>query len=81
MSTPRLELDDIRLAYGAMPILADISLSVGAGEFVSILGPSGAGKSTLFRILTGVATPQGGDIRFDGQPIAETTTKPFAFMP
>jgi ABC-type nitrate/sulfonate/bicarbonate transport system ATPase subunit len=80
MSAPRLELDGIRLAYGTMPILADISLTVKAGEFVSILGPSGAGKSTLFRILTGTSTPQGGDIRFDGQPIAEAT-RPFAFMP
>ncbi|RUU66066.1 ATP-binding cassette domain-containing protein, partial [Mesorhizobium sp. M7A.T.Ca.TU.009.01.1.2] len=46
----RLELRHVRKAFGGLDVLADISLSVGAGEFVSILGPSGAGKSTLFQL-------------------------------
>ncbi len=42
--------------------LADISLDVAAGEFVSILGPSGCGKSTLLRLIAGLATPTAGTI-------------------
>jgi ABC-type nitrate/sulfonate/bicarbonate transport system ATPase subunit len=80
MSVLRLELDAIAIAYGAMQVLEDISLTVQSGEFVSILGPSGAGKSTLFRILTGAASSQSGEIRFDGRPIS-TQDRPFAFMP
>lgn len=63
-----------------MPVLEDISLAVRPGEFVSILGPSGAGKSTLFRILTGAASPQSGEIRLDDRKIAPED-RPFAFMP
>ena len=42
--------------------LADISLDVAAGQFVSILGPSGCGKSTLLRLIAGLATPTAGTI-------------------
>ena len=61
-------------------MLADISLHVRAGEFVSILGPSGAGKSTIFKLLTGGIDPDGGEILYDGSPLGQEQ-KPFAFMP
>ncbi|ESX92082.1 ABC transporter ATP-binding protein [Mesorhizobium sp. LNJC403B00] len=73
----RLELRDIRKNFGALEVLAGISLHVAAGEFVSILGPSGAGKSTLFQLLTGALKGE-GDMRFDGAPLQGS---PFAFMP
>ena len=47
-------------ASGPVEALADISLTVGAGEFVSLVGPSGCGKSTLLRIVAG---PAAGDAR------------------
>ncbi len=80
MSAPRLELRNLRKRFGDLDVLADISLSVQPGEFVSILGPSGAGKSTIFRLLTGGLRPDGGEIHFDGTALAEET-QPFAFMP
>jgi ABC-type nitrate/sulfonate/bicarbonate transport system ATPase subunit len=79
MSDLRLELSDIRKSFDGMGVLGGISLRVKRGEFVSILGPSGAGKSTLFRLLTGGAPLDGGEIRFDGSALGDTS--PFAFMP
>ena len=75
----RLELRDVRKSFGALEVLAGISLHVAAGEFVSILGPSGAGKSTLFQLLTGALKGE-GDMRFDGAPL-DDHGRHFAFMP
>ena len=80
MSGNRLELRHLRKRFGGVDVLADISLTVRAGEFVSILGPSGAGKSTIFKILTGGVQPDGGAIMFDGDPLTKEK-RPFAFMP
>lgn len=79
MSDIRLELTSICKSFDGLAVLDRISLQVGRGEFVSILGPSGAGKSTLFRLLTGGAVWDSGEIRFDGGVLAGTS--PFAFMP
>jgi len=46
--------------------LADVSFTVRAGEFVSIVGPSGCGKSTLLRLVAGLETPDAGELIFDG---------------
>ena len=75
----RLELRNVRKSFGALEVLAGISLHVAAGEFVSILGPSGAGKSTLFQLLTGALKGE-GVMRFDGAPLGNHG-RHFAFMP
>src|SRR5437879_2870088 len=49
--------------------IADISLAVAAGEFVSILGPSGCGKSTLLYIVGGFVTPSTGSVVVNGRPV------------
>ena len=51
-----------------MPVLAGVDLSVGAGEFVSIIGPSGCGKSTLLNIIAGLEEPDAGVVEFGGDP-------------
>ena len=53
----------------AHPALADISLDVAAGEFVSILGPSGCGKSTLLYIVGGFVQPSEGTVTVGGKPV------------
>lgn len=76
----RLSLRGIGKSFQALPVLQNLSLDVGEGEFVSILGPSGAGKSTVFQILTGAIRQDAGMIAFDGAPLSDAIDK-FAFMP
>lgn len=54
------------------------SLSIGDGEFVSIIGPSGSGKSTLMNIIGCLDTPDSGEYMLDGQPIRAYTEKQLA---
>ncbi|MDB5415152.1 MAG: transporter ATP-binding protein [Rubritepida sp.] len=52
---------------GPVTALADVSMSIGDGEFLSLLGPSGCGKSTLLRCIAGLDRPSSGEIRVRGQ--------------
>jgi NitT/TauT family transport system ATP-binding protein len=54
---------------GAVTALKDVNVSVGGGEFVSILGPSGCGKSTLLRCVAGLDRPTSGSITLGGKPV------------
>jgi zinc/manganese transport system ATP-binding protein len=55
-----VELSGVRVELGGRPILHDVSLVVGRGDFVAVLGPNGAGKSTLMRALLGLVPLAGG---------------------
>lgn len=55
--------------------LNGVDLSVGDGEFVSIMGPSGCGKSTLLNILGMLDSPSGGDLYFGGENVADYNEK------
>lgn len=56
--------------YGAVPALQDVTFSIQRGEILGVVGQRGAGKSSLFRLLGGVDSAQGGEILFDGEPVA-----------
>ena len=64
-----LEVDDVRVHYGAVEALRGISFTVDAGEIVALLGANGAGKTTTLKTLSGVRPLSSGDIRFDGESI------------
>src|SRR2546427_641975 len=59
---PLLRLDNVSLAYGHHPLLAQVDFQIEAGERVCLVGRNGTGKSTLFRVITGVATPDDGEV-------------------
>ena len=76
-ASPRtmIEVSRLRRTYptadgGTVTALADTDLSVGDGEFVSIVGPSGCGKSTLLRLLAGLDRPDGGRIELNGHAVS-----------
>ncbi len=57
-----LRLLNVRKAFGALVVLADINLDIADGEFVVFVGPSGCGKSTLLRLIAGLEEVTGGEI-------------------
>ncbi len=68
-----LEIERAFKNYGSptapTEVLADINLQVERGEFIAIVGFSGAGKTTLMNLLSGLAFPDRGSVRFDGRPV------------
>jgi sulfonate transport system ATP-binding protein len=60
-----LRLRGLRKSFGTRPVLRGIDLDIPAGQFVAIVGRSGCGKSTLLRLVSGLETPDSGDIAID----------------
>ena len=72
---PRLELRGISKRFGAAEALSEVDFEVRAGEVVALVGDNGAGKSTLVKIVAGIFPPDGGEIRFEGQPTVQRGPK------
>jgi iron(III) transport system ATP-binding protein len=66
----KLILRNVARRYGAVEAVADFSLELQAGEFVSLLGPSGCGKTTTLRMIAGFMPPSDGTIEMDGEVIS-----------
>ncbi|ABQ29581.1 high-affinity branched-chain amino acid transport ATP-binding protein LivF [Acidiphilium sp. JA12-A1] len=64
-----LEIADLKVNYGQIEALKGVSLRVETREIVAILGANGAGKTTLMRTISGLLTPRGGSIVFEGTDI------------
>jgi zinc transport system ATP-binding protein len=75
-----VSLREVDFAYGAAPVLSDVTCHVHDGDFVSIIGPNGGGKSTLMRLMLGLVTPRRGQVRLLGRPPAETRLR-VGYMP
>ena len=64
-----LDLQNISLRFCGVKALTDARLRLFPGEVHALMGQNGAGKSTLIKVLTGVESPDSGQILFNGQPI------------
>lgn len=65
----RLEVSDLHAGYGRIEVVHGISIAVGAGESVGLFGPNGHGKTTLLRTVSGLLSPRGGSVRFEGEDV------------
>jgi branched-chain amino acid transport system ATP-binding protein len=61
-----LAAENVRLAFGGVVALDDVSVAVGSNELLAVIGPNGAGKTSLMNCLSGFYRPQKGQVRFDG---------------
>ncbi|MCA1727399.1 MAG: metal ABC transporter ATP-binding protein [Actinobacteria bacterium] len=68
VDTALAEARGVSFGYGTTPVLEDVDLRVGPGEYVALVGPNGSGKSTLLRLLLGLLEPSAGEVRLFGEP-------------
>lgn len=82
----KLELERVSAAYGAVPALHEVSLTVDAGEVVALLGANGSGRSTVLRVVAGLTPPTSGTVRLDGErldvvPVHRRVARGLALVP
>jgi branched-chain amino acid transport system ATP-binding protein len=65
-----LEVQKVTKSFGGLNAIDNVSFSVERGELIGLIGANGAGKTTLFSVIAGNLKPTSGDIRLDGQSIA-----------
>ena len=66
---PILQISELRKSYGAVRAVDDVNVHVERGEICGLIGPNGSGKSTFFDCASGLARPDGGTVKLDGQDI------------
>ena len=90
LNNPVVELSHVCKTYQGYQTLTNISLTVGDGEFLSLLGPSGCGKTIILRIIGGFENCTSGSLRLDGQVVdtippekkaVNTVVQNYAFFP
>lgn len=64
-----IELQDIRMQFGAETVLDGVNVRIADGETLAVLGASGSGKTTLLKVLAGLHEDYAGSIHVDGEPI------------
>ncbi|HHY6932000.1 TPA: ABC transporter ATP-binding protein [Burkholderia ambifaria] len=73
-SSPLVEISHVAKSYRrgnqVVPVLTDITLDIGEGDFVALMGPSGSGKSTLLNLVAGIDRPDSGELRVGGLDIS-----------
>lgn len=70
-----IEVRDVSMSFNGVTILENITFSVEEGEYLGIIGPNGGGKTTLFKIILGLLSPTGGEVRIYGEPVQRFTKR------
>jgi branched-chain amino acid transport system ATP-binding protein len=73
-----LEVRDLKVAYGGVPAVRGLSLTVAPGEIVGLIGPNGAGKSTTLHAIMGLVAARGGEIRFGDHSLRKRSPEAIA---
>ncbi len=81
-----VEVRNVSKSFGAdgakVTVLDDVSLTIGMGEFVSVIGPSGCGKSTLLKVVAGLLDADSGTVTIDGESVtAASRDKKIGLVP
>ena len=76
-----LEIENLSKRYGPVAALDGASFIANRGRLVGFLGPNGAGKTTAMRCVFGLATPDSGEVRWDGRPVDPAARLRFGYMP
>jgi lactose/L-arabinose transport system ATP-binding protein len=66
-----LQLRGVNKSFGAVPVIHNVDLDIGDGEFVVFVGPSGCGKSTLLRTISGLEEPTAGQVFIGGEDVTD----------
>lgn len=66
---PLLEVDALRVQFGKLTAVRDVSFRIGAGDLLGLIGPNGAGKTTLLRAISGLQPPSTGEARILGEAV------------
>ena len=69
-----IEVKNLKISFGKLNVLNDVSINIQKGEKIVIIGPSGSGKSTFLRCLNRLETPDGGQILFEGNDLTDPKT-------
>src|SRR5262252_2995451 len=70
-----ITLDQVTKLYGGVPVVNDVTLDIGDGEFFVLLGPSGSGKSTLLRAIAGLSRVDHGRISLHGRDVTHVAAR------
>src|ERR687889_676944 len=70
-----LQIADVRKAYGSTQVIHGVDIAIDDGEFVILVGPSGCGKSTLLRMIAGLESISGGEIRIGSRVVNDIPPK------
>ena len=81
MSTPVLKCSGLSKSYGSRRVLENVNMCIPSGKIIGLLGPNGCGKSTFLKLVTGLLTPDSGEIEICGEPRSDKTNAYVSYLP